>query len=326
MKFATNATEAPKYGSMSGPLDGKINYRNRGEHAERKHRQIKEEISTCDTAAEVDEVLDRHDEILDALSLDFPDYLHEIRECADEWKAMLRPIPPASGAPVIAQSTATERKTPMFALNKTEGSRGPWMTWSSNGSAEKGVAPKSWVMRGKDANDVRFENAIEGFANKCVFDLDTLKLGWEKDTANGPERVYSSHFTVPIARPDETKQANGKATWTNCLQVRVAISQDQAVTWEQGSFGAYEAFTRLSRQIEAQWDQSQNGKLLPLVQMTDVESQKLTGGTSNIPILTVVGWTDRPDILKDDAPAIATNAAPAPAPAAASSIPAGAGF
>nr|WP_309504322.1 hypothetical protein [uncultured Roseovarius sp.] len=209
----------------------------------------------------------------------------------------------------------------MFATNQTEGSKGPWMTWSSNGSATKGFAPKTWVMRGKDQNDVKFERMIDGFANPCVFDLDTLKLGWEKDGAQGqaPDRRYSSHYSVPMPRPDESKKPNGSPAWSNCLQVRVAISQTEAVTWEQGTYGAYQGFTKLARQIEAQWQtHSQNGTLLPVVQMTRVEAAALSSGSTNVPILEIVKWVPRPDCLKDDAPAIATQpaqqAAPAPAP------------
>lgn len=232
----------------------------------------------------------------------------------------------------------------MFATNSTEGSKGPWMTWTSNGSAAKGFAPKSWVTRGTDDAGNKFEQVFDGFATPCVFDTESLKLGWEKDGAAGqaPERRYSSHYSQPMQRPDESKKPSGAFAWSNCLQVRVATSQTQAMTWEQGSFGAYEAFVRLSKQIEAQWQEhSQNGALLPVVQMTDVEARTLKSGSTNIPILTIVKWVPRPDVLKDDAPAIATNAAPAqqaaapapqtPAPAPAQApaqagIPAEAGF
>jgi hypothetical protein len=210
----------------------------------------------------------------------------------------------------------------MFATNSNEGTLGPWMTWSSNGSAQKGFPPKSWVMRGTE-NDQKFERVIEGFANPCVFDLDTLKLGWEKDGAAGqaPERRYSSHYSVAMPRPDESTKPNGAFAWSNALQVRVAISQEQAVTWEQGSFGAYQAFVALSKKIEAQWDQSQNGKLLPVVQMTDVEVRTLKSGSANIPVLDVIKWVERPAILTDDAPQVATNTAPAQEPAPAATTP-----
>lgn len=208
----------------------------------------------------------------------------------------------------------------MFATNKTEGSRGPWMTWTSNGSAAKGFPPKSWIIRGKDENDNKFEQVFDGFNAPCVFDLDSLKLGWEKDGAKGeaPERRYSSHYSIAMERPDDSRKATGQFAWSNALQVRVATSKTQAVTWEQGSYGAYEAFSRLAKQIEQQWPtHSNNGALLPVVQQTDCDTQALKSGTSNTPVLTIIKWVPRPAVLMDDAPSIATQpAAPAQQPAA----------
>lgn len=306
-----------QYGSIAGPLDGRISYRDRPVHAERKHRQIIAEIEEQELPEDVEHVLRSNDLIIDDFMFNYPEYEAAITEAAQDHIANLRHgmASANAGAPAPIPATAQSPKskeTVMFATNQTEGSMGPWMTWTSNGSAAKGFAPKSWVLRGKDENDQKYEQVIEGFANPCVFDLDTLKLGWERDGAAGqaPERKYSSHYSVAMPRPDESKKQNGAFTWSNCLQVRVAVSQEKAVTWEQGSFGAYQAFTKLARQIEAQWDQSQNGKLLPVVQMTGVEERSLTGGTSNIPVLEVIKWVERPDVLKADAPAIATAATP----------------
>jgi len=222
----------------------------------------------------------------------------------------------------------------------TGGSLGPWMTWTSNGSAMKGFPPKSWVLRGKDENDEKFERVIEGFASDagCVMDLDTLQLGWMKDGATGqaPEKRWNPSVSQATQRPDESKKQSGAYAWSQALSIRCAIGGGQAATWEQASFGAYDAFSKLAKQISAEWGQkSQNGKLLPLVKQTGVESQVLKSGTSNKPVLQVVQWVERPDCLKSDAPAIATapqEQAPAPQtppqPAAApdSTIPANAGF
>lgn len=323
MKIATGQPTTP-YGSMGGPIDGTIRYRGRLTHAERKHRQIIAAIECCETPDEVEDTLRDHDMEIDAMLLECPDYAEAIKEAADDHKAILmhgtsHADDAGAPAPIPATAQSLKKENIMFATNQTEGSKGPWMTWSSNGSAAKGFKPKSWVMRGKDENDEKFEKMIEGFANPCAFDLDSLKLGWEKDGAAGqaPDRRYSSHYSVAMPRPDESKKPSGAFQWSNCLQVRVAISKEQAVTWEQGSFGAYQAFTKLARQIEAQWDQSNNGAMLPVVQMTGVEERNLTSGSTNIPILDIIKWVPRPDCLKDDAPSIAVAAEPAPQPKAA---------
>ena len=203
---------------------------------------------------------------------------------------------------------------------ETGGSKGPWMSWTSNGSAMKGFKPKSWVLRGKDANDQKFEKVIPAFENGCVMDLDTLQLGWMKDGATGqaPEKRWNPSISQATPRPDDSKKPSGAYAWSAALSVRCAIGGGEAATWEQAAFGAYDAFSKLSKQIAAEWsEKSENGKLLPLVKQTGVESQTLQSGTSNKPVLTVVQWVPRPDCLKADAPVIATAPAETAAPAAA---------
>jgi hypothetical protein len=200
------------------------------------------------------------------------------------------------------------------------GSQGPWVSWTSNGSAEKGFAPRSWVLRDKDELGNKVEKTVPAFATGCVMDLDSLKLGWERDGAAGqaPERRWNVSIAQSTPRPDDSKKLSGGYAWSQALSVRLAIGGGQAATWEQGSFGAYEAFSRVARQIQAEWaEKSQNGKLLPLIRQTGVEKKTLKSGSTNIPMLAVERWVPRPDCLKADAPTIAVEPAPqraAPAP------------
>lgn len=213
-------------------------------------------------------------------------------------------------------------------------SQGPWVRWTSEGSARKRLAPESWVLRDKDAGGNTVETNVPAFTAGCVMDLDTLQLGWEKDGAVGtaPERRWNPSISMATQRPDDSKKAAGGWAWSQALSVRLAIGGGQAATWEQGGFGAYEAFTRLAAQITAQWPtQSQNGALLPLIQQTAVETKALKNGSSCIPILSIVKWVPRPDCLKANAPVIAAAVAdpePAPVvtPTAAASVPADASF
>ena len=232
---------------------------------------------------------------------------------------------------------ASQKDVKMFAIDTGDngGSQGPWISWSSNGSAEKGFTPRSWVLRDKDANGAKSETMIPAFVNGCVIDLDSLKLGWEKDGAKGqaPERKWNPSISQATQRPDESKKTSGSFAWSRAPSVRCAIGGGQAATWEQGSFAAYEAFTRLSKQIMEQWAaHSQNGKLLPLVKQTGIETKDLSSGKANIPLLSIAKWVDRPDCLKGEVPMIATAAPPAPAPvqqvtqAAATTIPDDASF
>lgn len=191
----------------------------------------------------------------------------------------------------------------------TGGSKGPWLNWTSNGSAGKGFAPKTWYLREGSGDDVKEYN-VPAFETGCVMDLDTLQLGWMKDGGQGqaPIKQWNPSISQATQRPDESKKPGSSAyAWSQALSVRCAIGDGQAATWEQSAFGAYSAFSKLSKQIAAEWaDKSQNGKLLPLVKQTGVERQVLQAGPSNKPVLQIVQWVERPDCLKDDAPTIET--------------------
>jgi hypothetical protein len=196
----------------------------------------------------------------------------------------------------------------------TGGSLGPWISWTSNGSAMKNFQPMKWILRGKDEAGNKTEEMVPAFENGCVMDLDSLKLGWEKDGAQGmaPERRWNPSISQATPRPDDSKKQSGAFAWSRALTVRLAIGNGQAATWEQGSFAAYAAFENLAKQIMAQHP---GDGTLPLVKQTGVEKRVLPNGSANIPQLTIEKWVPRPDCLKDDAPKIATGeATPAPAP------------
>ena len=214
----------------------------------------------------------------------------------------------------------------MFAIDTgdTGGSLGPWLSWTSNGSAMKGFQPMKWILRDKDDNGNKSESMVPAFETGCVMDLDSLKLGWEKDGATGqaPERRWNPSIAQSTPRPDDSKKPSGAFAWSRALTVRLAIGGGKAATWEQGSFGAYRAFEKLATQIQTQHP---GDNRLPLIKQTGVEQVGLKSGSTNVPILEVVDWVQRPDCLKEDASKIDTGAdtAPAaPAPAAAAPAPA----
>lgn len=213
----------------------------------------------------------------------------------------------------------------MFAIDTgdTGGSLGPWISWTSNGSAMKGFQPMKWILRGKDDAGNKTEEMVPGFEAGCVMDLDTLKLGWEKDGAKGmaPERRWNPSLAQATPRPDDSKKPSGAFAWSRALTVRLAIGEGQTATWEQGSFAAYAAFEKLAKQIMAQHPGDGS---LPLIKQTGVEQRALPNGSANIPTLEIVQWVPRPDCLKDDAPKIdtgATQPAATPAPAAQAQTP-----
>jgi len=193
------------------------------------------------------------------------------------------------------------------------GSQGPWISWSSNGSPEKGFPPRSWVLRDRDDSGDKIEDVVPGFINGCVLDLDSLKIGWERDAGlrQAPERRWNPTVSQATPRPDESRKASGSHAWSRALSVRCAIGGGRAATWEQGSFAAYEAFAKVAKQISAQHP---GDNTLPVIKQVGVEKRDLPNGSANIPILEVVKWVPRPECLKEGAPVIDTGDFGTPAP------------
>lgn len=196
----------------------------------------------------------------------------------------------------------------------TGGSQGPWISWSSNGSAEKGFAPRSWVLRDKDEHGGKVEIAVPAFETGCVLDLSTLQIGWEKDGASGqaPERRWNPDLATATPRPDDSKKQSGSFAWSRALSVRCAIGDGKAATWEQGSFGAMKAFDNLANLLN---DDMLAGKNTPghapLVIQSNVEAIQLKSGSANVPVLTIQEWVPMPDCLKPEAAPIASGEATA---------------
>ena len=294
--------------------------------ADRFKRQTIEEIEAIETSEEVDRFLEAETVALDGLHLFDPAMMADVESAADAHKAILKSGGIEADAPRSApggtgqQRIGASNGRNMFAIDTgdTGGSQGPWLSWTSNGSAMKGFQPKKWVLRGKDDSGNKQEQMVPAFEQGCVMDIDSLKLGWEKDGAQGqaPERRWSPSVSQSTPRPDDSTKpnSNNSFAWSRALSVRLAIGNGVAATWEQGSFAAYRAFEKLAPKIQAQYP---GDGTLPLVKQIGVETMNFNGGGSaNIPMLDIVKWVPRPDCLKAEAPVIATSSDPAPQPAA----------
>lgn len=300
--------------------------------AQNLFNKISANIQVHELPDDLDDYWAREEWTLDALHLFDPTVTAELQDIYETHRAMLvhagiqsaakaaDPNPAEPGSNGSARHSANEGNQKMFKINTgATVSQGPWIAWTSNGSAMKGFQPMKWILRDKDDQGNKVENMVPAFESGCVMDIDSLKLGWEKDGAQGqaPERRWNPSISQDTPRPDESKKASGAFSWSRALSVRCAIGNGQAATWEQGSFAAYRAFEKLAPQIEQGF---KGDGTLPLVKQTGVEQVKLPNGSANIPTLTIVKWVPRPDCLKADAPQIDTGSmqaqqtAPAPQP------------
>lgn len=211
----------------------------------------------------------------------------------------------------------------MFDIDTTdsEGMKGPFLSWTPKGSAEKGFAPRSWVLRDKDAAGNRSETIVPGFANGCVLDLDDIKLGWERDRpVGGPERRWSRSIAKIDPRPDDSKKDSGSYAWSKVMAIRVAIGGGKAATWSQSGFAGYDAFMSVMKQAKAEYP---NNGTLPVVQQTGVRKEVFGKGDTYVPELKIVNWVPRPACLAQQSAGFAAidTATEAPAPQAAAMTP-----
>lgn len=197
-----------------------------------------------------------------------------------------------------------------FDTDAEGGSRGPWVSWFSAGSVKKRVGEASWALRDKDDADNVVYTPVTAFNSGVVFDLDSLRLGYiADDGAKGqaPSKAWAPDRnlkTFPNPEPNK-KNAMGGDFWRKALSIRVALSKTQAATWEQSGFAAFEAFNRLGKLIKAEYDvKGGNRGLLPVVKQTGVETiPSRKGQDSNVPLLTIVRWVERPECLRNDSAA-----------------------
>jgi hypothetical protein len=115
MTFTIATAEQDQAPATPVRYDGKVTFRNFGERADRKARQIIASIETCELPSEVDDTLIENDEVIDALLLDYPDLYEGIRTAADDHKAILTAGLASADADAPAPMTASASNV----LNKT---------------------------------------------------------------------------------------------------------------------------------------------------------------------------------------------------------------
>jgi hypothetical protein len=198
------------------------------------------------------------------------------------------------------------------------GSEGPWLQWSARGTLDGVIPAKSFFIRDADGKQV-----FGGFTGGgVVLDIDKMQTGWcHSDGVAGQAPDWKMNRTISEFATDPS--TDGK-DYKKGFKIRCAIGGGKTAAWDQAGAAAWNAFLALVPALQ----QGPAGKL-PLVKMTGARFDQFKRGSTNVPILEVVQWVDRPDCLKEGVAAgIATAPAPqtAPAAATASAVPADAGF
>ena len=189
----------------------------------------------------------------------------------------------------------------------SNGSEGPWISWSDKGTSDGAVPPRSFYLREEGGAKTPFD----GFSTGVVLDIDSLRTGWQKSDGRlgiAPEWHWNQSASRMMPQPGEGFKKG--------LSVRCAVSKSATATWEQAGAHVWNALTGLAPALS----QRPSADVLPLVKMTGTSTTKYAVGSSTHPVLEVVKWVPRPDSLKEGfavdtaepAPAQAPKAAPAP--------------
>lgn len=211
---------------------------------------------------------------------------------------------------MIVHNTSTRKATKMFSLDLgSSGGSGPFLAWSAIGTRDGTVPARSFYVR--SGGDKTPFNAEE---SPMVLDIDALKTGWQH--SEGAVGVAPSWNWNPSVNQMMPKPGDD---WKKGFSVPVAIGGGKTATWEQAGAAAWQSLEALAPLLAARPD----AKSLPVVKLAEAKFIQFTKGSTVVPILEIVKWTDRPDALKEGVEAgIALEPAPAPTPAPAAPAPA----
>lgn len=159
-----------------------------------------------------------------------------------------------------------------------------YMSWSAKGTEDGSVPAKNFFVK-TGTGDKNVVTAIKDKGDGVIMDIYNMKTGWQRFFPDGSvEWVYNEDLKDWKARPsDEHKQG---------ISVTCAIN-DKVVVWRQAGYAIIEGFKSMSASLK----DAKDGKL-PVVKLKEVKTEKFKVGSTNIPILEVVEWVDRPFVLE----------------------------
>ena len=291
--------------------------------ADRFKRQTIAQIEELEYSVEVDRFLEAETVVIDGLYLYSPAMVAEIMEAAETHKAILKsggverdapdpcPAEPDNSAQMPKTGNSATKGKVMFQFDTANtGASGPFIAWTPRGTQDGSVPAKSFYLRTSEG-----KQPLDAFQKGVVLDIHNMKTGWQKSegiAGQAPEWKWNQTVAHMMPQPGDD--------WSKGFSIRCAIGGGETATWEQASTAVWDAFTGIVPALQ----QGPGDGSLPLVRMVDIKAMQFKRGSTVAPVLEVVKWVPRPDCLKDDAPAIATEpdptqAAPAPEPATADS-------
>lgn len=168
-----------------------------------------------------------------------------------------------------------------------------YMSWSAKGTEDGSVPAKNFFVKSGSGDKV-VVTAIKEKGDGVIMDIYNMKTGWQRFFPDGSvEWVYNDDLKDWKPRPsDEHKQG---------ISVDCVIN-DKLVVWRQAGYAIIEGFKSMSASLK----EAKDGKL-PVVKLKDVKQEKFKVGSTQIPILEVTDWVDRPFVLEAQAEGTTSN-------------------
>lgn len=168
-----------------------------------------------------------------------------------------------------------------------------YMSWSAKGTEDGSVPAKNFFVKSGSGDKV-VVTAIKEKGDGVIMDIYNMKTGWQRFFPDGSvEWVYNDDLKDWKPRPSEEHKQG--------ISVDCVIN-DKLVVWRQAGYAIIEGFKSMSAALK----EAKDGKL-PVVKLKDVKQEKFKVGSTQIPILEVTDWVDRPFVLEAQAEGTTSN-------------------
>ena len=177
----------------------------------------------------------------------------------------------------------------------SSGSSGPYLSWHARETLDGSINSRSFSIRDEDGNR---KDVTDRMKAGVAIEIDSLRTGWcYSDGSPGvaPEWLWNeSPARFDKAQPED----RGGERWKKGFTIRIAVGK-QAAQWSQSGAGSWQGLVNLMAAVKADGGSGETA----IVCMTGTQEIKFKKGSSSNPTFRIKKWADKPDCLKDAAPA-----------------------
>ena len=172
---------------------------------------------------------------------------------------------------------------------------GPYLNWHARETLNGAIGSRSFSIRDEDGNRTDVTDVMQ---KGVAFDISSLRTGWfftDGSPGVAPETIFNeSPARFDKAQPED----HGSERWKKGFTIRIAVGK-QAAQWSQSGAGSWQGLVNLMAAVKADGGSGETA----IVVMTGHEEIKFKKGSTSNPTFSIKKWADKPDCLKDAAPA-----------------------